>query len=198
LVSSFSGVIAIIYGILFLKEPADLITYLAFALVFLSVFMMNYQKDTEKKEKKKISVKWLISVTVVVISNGLIAVISRAQQIRFEHAYDNEFMILSLGGACIGLFILGIVLERGKFQLGKVLKYGGIYGMAAGLLNGAQNLFNLYLLLYIPLSIATSLKTGISIIVSFAVSCLIYKEKFTLQQLISAIVGMVALLLLNF
>lgn len=196
LVSSFSGMIAIVYGILFLKEPADLITCLAFALVFLSAFMMNYQKGTGKKDEKKTSVKWVISVTATLVSNGLIAVISRAQQIRFAHAYDNEFMILSLGGASVGLVLLGVLLERGRLR--RVLKYGGIYGMGAGLLNGAQNLFNLYLLLYIPLSIATSLKTGIGIIISFAVSSLIYKEKFTRQQLISAVVGLVALLLLNF
>lgn len=196
LVSSFSGVIAIGYGILFLKEPADLKTYLAFGLVFLSVFMMNYTRESAAdKAEKKLSVKWIVCVAITLISNGLIAVISRMQQIRFEHAYDNEFMILSLGGASAALILFGFLRERGR--LTGVLKYGSLYGMAAGLLNGAQNLLNLYLLIYIPISIATSLKTGIGIITSFAVSCIIYKEKFTRQQLASAAVGLLALLMLN-
>lgn len=197
LVSSFSGVIAICYGILFLKESADWITYLAFVLVFLSVFMMNYTRETpgNKTIEKKVSIKWVVCVAFTLISNGLISVISRMQQIRFEHAYDNEFMILSLGGASAALVLFGVMLERGRLQ--NVLKYGGIYGIAAGLLNGAQNFLNLYTLIYIPISIATSLKTGIGIIASFAVSCIIYKEKFRKHQLASAVVGLLALLMLN-
>lgn len=195
LLSSFSGVISIVYGILFLKEPAKFTTYLAIVLVFVSVFLMQWKKPsaTEPAEKKGFSAKWLVCILLTAVSNGFIAVISRMQQIRFDNAYDNEFMILSFAGACIALFIMGFAMEREKFR--DIFKYGLAYGAGAGLINGAKNLINLWIYLYIPISIATPLKTGLGFILSFVISILFYKEKFTKQQLISVIIGIIAILL---
>lgn len=61
LIASMSGIIAILYGIVFLEEPAGWLTYLAIGLVFLSVILMNYRKK-EQGEKKGFSLKWLIYV----------------------------------------------------------------------------------------------------------------------------------------
>lgn len=118
------------------------------------------------------------------------------QQVKFDKACDNEFMIISLGGAFLLLFVLGLILERER--LGKTLKYGTLYGAAAGILNGSMNFLNLAVYIFIPISAATSLKTGLGIVASFLVSVLIYREKFTKMQLASALVGIVALLLLQF
>ena len=194
LLSSFSGVISIVYGILFLKEPAGFTTYLAIVLVFVSVVLMQYQKPSETTaEKKAFSVKWLVCVLLTAVSNGFIAVISRMQQIRFDNAYDNEFMILSFAGACIALFIMGFALERDKFR--NTFKYGLVYGASAGLINGAKNLINLWIYLYIPISVATPLRTGLGFILSFICSVLFYKEKFTIRQLISVAIGIIAIIL---
>ncbi len=194
LFASFSGIIAILYGILFLKEPSNYITYIAIVLVFVSVFLMNYKKNDEAE--KGFSLKWFLSILATIISNGFIAVLQRMQQLEFDNACDNEFMILSLGGAFLALFILGMLLERGR--LGKTLKYGTLYGAFAGILNGSMNFLNLAIYMFIPISAATSLKTGLGIVASFLVSVLIYRERFTRMQLASALVGIVALLLLQF
>ena len=195
LFASFSGIIAIVYGIVFLGEASNFITYIAIVLVFLSVFLMNYKKESSPNEKG-ISLKWILAVAATVISNGFITVLQRMQQIIFENACDNEFMILSLGGAFIALFALGMILEREK--LGQIVQYGSLYGAGAGLMNGAMNFINMAVYVFIPISAATSIRTGLSIVASFMVSVLIYREKFTLIQALSAIVGIVALLLLQF
>ena len=44
LLSSFSGVITISYGIVILKENANWLTYVSLALIFTSVFLMNFGK----------------------------------------------------------------------------------------------------------------------------------------------------------
>ena len=87
----FSGIIPIAYGILFLKETATVTTYIATALIFLSVFLRVYQKPGSMKDENA-SLKWYIYLLLSAISNGFISVVSRMQQIRFDHAYDNEFM----------------------------------------------------------------------------------------------------------
>lgn len=195
LFASFSGIIAIAYGIVFLREPSNFITYTAIVLVFISVFLMNYKKEKDSAEKG-FSLKWFLAVLATVISNGLIAVLQKAQQLKFHNGCDNEFMILSLGGAFVALFVLGLILEREK--LGQIIKHGTLYGAGAGLMNGAMNFLNLAVYIFIPISAATSIRTGLSIVGSFAVSVLIYREKFTLMQALSAGVGIIALLLLQF
>ncbi len=197
LISSFSAVISILYGIVFLHEKTNIVTYIAFVLIFVSVFLMNYknEKETHDAEKKAVSFKWFLSVMVTVISNGFISVILRMQQLKFENAYDNEFMIISLGGAFVILFIIGLFTERERFT--HIFKHGSLYGAVAGLCNGAANFVNLFILNYIPISIATPLKTGVGIVASFAISVLLYKEKFTKRQLAGAFTGFAALMLLK-
>ena len=196
LISSFSGVFAIVYGLVFLKEPAGVMTYIAFILVFASVFLMNYKTGgKEDGEEKGFSVKWLICVLVALVSNGMIAVLSRMQQLRFENACDNEFMMLSLGGAFAALMLIGLVTERGKLK--QILKYGMLYGGIAGLMNGAANLVNLATYLFLPISVVTPIRTGLGIVTNFVISVLVYKEKFTRRQLVSAVIGVLALVLLK-
>ena len=193
MIASFSGVISIIYGIFFLKEPADLLTYIAIALIFLSIVLMNGKKD--ENGEKGFSVKWLIAVLITAVSNGFIAVISRMQQIHFSQAYDNEFMVLSFGGSFVLLAILALICQRDSLR--EIAKYGTAYGALAGMFNGAKNLATLVLYLYIPISVATPLRTGADMVLSFMVSVILYREKFTKRQLASVIVGMVALVLFN-
>lgn len=196
LISSFSGVFAIVYGLVFLKESASVTTYIAFVLVFASVFLMNYRPaGKENAEEKAFSMKWLICVLVALVSNGMIAVLSRMQQLRFENACDNEFMMLSLGGAFAALMLIGLVTERGKLK--QIIKYGTLYGGIAGLMNGAANLVNLATYMFLPISVVTPIRTGLGIVMNFVISVLAYKEKFTRRQLVSAVIGVLALMLLT-
>ena len=195
LIASLSGIISILYGIIFLKEPANALTCLAIFLVFLSVILMNYQGKA-KDDSKAFSIKWLIFVLITAVSNGLIAVLTRMQQLYFNDACSNEFKILSLGGACIALLIISVFTDRGRFR--ETLRHGTLYGTLAGLLNGVNNYVSMVVYLFIPISMVTSLRTGLEILASFAVSVLIYREKFTRQQVISAIIGIAALILLQF
>ena len=195
LIGSFSVVFAIGYGILFLKEPATIITYIAILMFLVAMFMVNYVPADKNAEKKAFSVKWLIYTLLVAISNGFISILMRAQQIRFDSAYDNEFMILSLGGAALFLFVYGFVKERNNFS--SIIKKGSVYGFAAGLLNGSKNFLGLALCLHIPLSVLTPIRTGLAFISSFLVSLLLYKEKFTKTQVVGVLLGIVSIVLFN-
>ena len=197
LLSSFSSVITIAYGIVVLKEVANFLTYISLALVFTSVFLVNFSntKSDDGKNQKPFSLKWLLYVFIILVTNGLIGVLQKMQQLRFDNACSNEFMIISLGGAFLFLTALGLVLERER--LGYIVKHGSLYGLGAGVLNGASNFAGILLLLYMPISMSTPLNTGLSILLSFVISILIYKEKFDKMQIAGVAVGLVALVLLN-
>lgn len=192
LIISFSGLISIFYGIIFLHEQASLLKWIAIALVFVSSFVMKYQKNGDKD----FSWKWLILVLITAISNGFIAVVQRIQQLRFEHAYDNEFMIISLIGAAVILAIMGIIKEKDNFL--PTLKKGSIYGVFAGMLNGATNFLNLLIIAEFQLSGATPIRTGVGLATGFLISIFIYKEKFRKIQLLGALIAIVALVLFKY
>lgn len=195
LINSFSGLISIFYGIFFLSEGASLLKWIAIALIFVSSFCMRYQKKGGN-ETSQFSVKWLIFVLLSAISNGFIAVLQRMQQLRFDKAYDNEFMIISLVGASIILLVLGLIKEKEKVV--STIKYGSLYGLFAGILNGATNFLNLAIYLFIPISAATPIRTGAGLVTSFLISIFIYKEKFTKMHIVSAVVGIIALVLFKY
>lgn len=194
LFSSFGSIIPIMYGILFLHEPTSIFTYIAIVLIFLSVFLMKFRKNTDE-EKAHISLKWMIFLILTVLSNALIAIIGRIQVGAFGGEYKNEFLMISLAGAAVSLFVLGFILERDKFRA--TIKSGLLYGMFAGMFNGINNLLILVTYSYVPISISSPIKTGLGMIISFLVSVLLYKEKFSRRQLVSVAIGIVTVVLIN-
>ncbi len=195
LLTSFGVIISTFYGIIFLKEPTTFFTYIALIMIFAAIFLMNYQKQ-DNTSKQKISFKWIIYVLLVVISNAAIAIIGRMQHGIHGDVYKNEFLIISLAGAAISLFIFGAIFERNSFKA--TIKYGLLYGAGAGIFNGINNLLILITYNYLPISFTAPVKTGLGIIISFLMSVFLYKERFSKHQIISVVIGVIAVVLMNF
>lgn len=189
LVSSISGIVIILYGIVFLNEESNFITWTAVVLIFLSLFLMNYSGSSGEK----LNVKWLFYVLLNVVTSCIIGITKREQQLRFKGACDNEFMIISLFGAFLFLFIYGFIKEREKLKT--AVKSGMLFGMVAGVFNGATNFLSLVIYNFVPISIVSPVSTGGGIVLSFVISSVLYKEKFTPRQIISAVIGVIALVL---
>ena len=194
LFTSFGVVISTFYGIVFLKEPTTFFTYIALVLILLSLFLMNYQKHNDG-EKQKISLVWIICIVLVVLSNAAIAIIGRMQFGVYGDAFKNELLIISLAGAALSLFILGLILERDSFKA--TIKYGLLYGGAAGIFNGINNLLVLVTYNYLDISFTSPVRSGLGIVISMLFSILFYKEKFSKRQMLSAVIGIVAVVLMN-
>ena len=196
LISSFSLMFAIFYGIFFLNEPTTAITYIGIALVVCAMVLMNYKGKgaTAKKEENGVSLKWFLCLMISVFANGFIAILTKMQQIKFDGACDNEFQMISVGGSFLILAIIGIISERKNLRA--VIKTGAIWGGLAGLLNGAKNAAVIAVYLFLPLSTVSPLKTGLALIGAFLVSLVFYKEKYTLSQKIGVILGVAAVVLL--
>ena len=194
LISSFSLLFSIFYGIFFLHEETDALTYIGIAMILCAMVMINCKKSAKDEEENGISLKWLIYLMISVVSNGFIAILTRMQQIRFEDACSNEFQIISIGGSFLVLTVLGLIIDRDK--LGAVAKNGLLYGAAAGLCNGGKNFVALAVYLCLPLSTVSPVKTGVGMIGAFLVAVLFYKEKYTTLQKLGVLLGVVAVVLL--
>lgn len=192
LVSSSGTVLTVFYGALFLKEETSYITWIATALIIFSAFLMN-SKRKDNENALPFNFRWLIYVLLSVLGNFMITVVKIEQQRRFDGKCDNEFLILSLLGAFLFLFLYGFFTERVK--LVPALKNGILYGAVAGLFNGASNLLSILTMLYAPISLLAPIKSGGGLLLAFVVSVILYKEKFKTRQLVSAAIGILALVL---
>ncbi|MBR2460496.1 MAG: DMT family transporter [Clostridia bacterium] len=198
LISNFSLIFPIFYGIFFLKEPAGVFTYGGIVMIGAAMFMMNYRKkgSGSAEQKGDVTLKWFVFIMISTVANGLISVVTRMQQLRFNDACSNEFQMLSVGGSFIFLATVGLMHDCKN--LGYILKNGTLYGTVAGLLNGAKNLAILFIYQHLPISTVSPLKAGLGIIASFLLSVIAYKEKYSLLQKIGVTVGAVAVVLLTF
>ena len=194
LFTSFGVVISTFFGIMFFKESATVFTYLAILLIVTSLFLMNYRKR-QKDDSQEISVKWIIFVLLTVASNAAITIIGKIQHSAFGDVYSNEYLIISYLGAAFFLFAFGLVFERNSIK--SALKHGICFGAAAGIFNGINNLLGLLTYSYLPLSFISPMKTGGGIVISFIVSVLMFRERFSRRQYISVIIGIIAVILMN-
>ena len=194
-ITGLSFVFPIFYGLFFLNESANYMTYLALVCTFVSFFLMVYGKPKKKEDEKKgFSFLWLVATLITLFSNGFISILSKMQQAAFENQYTNEYMVITLSGATFFLLLLGFITEQKNL---KVLRKGGVYGMGAGLLNGAKNFANLAAMMIVPLTILTPVKMAIAKPLNFCVSFFIYKERYTMLQYLSIGFGILSVVLMQ-
>ena len=193
LILSYSVVCNIGYGLMVLREEAGVFTYIGLALIFASLYLTR--ADGKKDADRRVTWKWLACIGVAAIGNGLFGVIQRMQQIRFENACNNEFMVVALSFASVVLLSIGLVKNREDLPF--VLKKGIPWTAAAGASNGITNALIVLLHTLMPISISSPIRIGLKIIFSFALSVLIFKEKFEKRQLLGVLLGTLALVLLN-
>ena len=199
LILSYALAFSVVYGLVFLHEPASAFTYIGLVLMAVSLFFFRGQteenKEGKKSEKKKFSFAWLICITLSVIGSGMFSVLARMQQLRFHDAVTNEFMVVSLGLSTIILVVAGIVKDKKDCLY--ILKKGSPYALGAGIANGMKNMLNNIVHMMIAISISAPTSTGISIVITFLLSCLVFKEKFLKRQIVGVILGAIAVVLLN-
>lgn len=193
---SYSLLFSVGYGLFFLKEEATVFTYIGLLLLFVSIFLVRSGNAKEReKGKGMISVKWVLCVILSVIGSGMLGVMQKLQQVRFEKSCDNEFMIVTLGFSALTLLVIGLIMNGKDFFY--ILRHGSLYAGAAGISNGATNLLTLIGNALIPISIAAPIRSGVKIVMSFLISVLIFHERLTRKQVAGVILGTASLILFN-
>ena len=192
MIISYSIVLPIIYGIVFLNEPTSVIIYIALAIMAVSLYL---SRGDTANDSGKFSVKWLICIAFATIGSGGFAIVKKMQQLQFNEKCDNEFMIISLALTVITLFVLGIFVTKGSIK--NITKSTIIFSLAAGISNGVTNMLTLLINTVMVLSLSSPISTGIRILLSFIVSGLFLKEKFLKRQIIGAALGAASLIMLS-
>lgn len=190
LIISYSLIIPTLYGLIFLKDGATSFTYIGIVLLVISLYFLN-----AKKENEKISLKWLIFVSISFVGNGMCSVVQKIEQSTFDGAYKSEFMILALLIVCVSMFTVGM-LGKCKDRWGAVcdaLKYAP----AKGLANGGVNFLVMVLTATIPNSILFPSISSFGIIFTYLLSKAVYKEEYSNKQKLGFVLGVISAIVLN-
>lgn len=193
LIISYSLVFPIGYGIVRLNDPVTVFTCIGFALLMISLFLVRGQKG--EGDEKVFSFKWLIAIVITTVGNGLLAIIQKIQQIKFDNSCNNEFMMVGLAVSAAVLLVGGAVRDRKILK--EIIRYGIPYAGSAGVANGLNNLLTLFLNNILPLSIVSPVFAGTKIVLSFMTSRILFKEKYLMRQIFGVAVGAAALIFLN-
>ncbi len=190
LITSYSLIIPTLYGMLFLNEKISAFLIVGLILLLISLFLINFVKGDSK-----ISIKWLIYVTVAFIGNGMCSTVQKVQQLDFDSKYKAEFMVLSLFIIVAVLLIVALITE--KQDITHSIKKGVIPIALCGIANGVVNLFVMMLSTRMSASVMFPLVSAGSIILTYFISRIWYKEKLNLFQNIGFILGVASVVFLN-
>ena len=192
LIISYCLVFPIIYGIVWLDEELTILMCIGFLLLAVSLYMV---RGTKASDGHGISVKWIISITVVCIGNGGLSIIQKMQQLRFDNAQNHEFMAVSLALSAVLLLLIGTIKDRKKIR--EVMRCGLPYAGAAGISNGANNYLSLVINNLLPISIFSPISSGVKIVVSYICSGWLFSEHYNRRQIVGVAIGAVAVICLS-
>ena len=187
---SYSLMIPTLYGLVFLKDDISVGFILGLALLVVSLFLVN-----KNNKKAKFSFKWIICVILAFLGNGMCTVVQNMQQVAFDGAYKNEFMIVALAIVALVMSIMSLIKERKAMKV--YAKAGWHWALICGLLNGMVNLFVMILSRSMPVSVMFPLISAGGLVVTYLVSRFVYKESLTKLQFVGFILGLAAVVFLN-
>lgn len=191
LINQCSLILPTLYGIALLGDEIGVFGYIGIILVFACLWLVKPRTD---KSPGGVSAKWLLWVAIGFIGNGMCSVIQKAEQLKFNGGYKNEFMILALFIGAIVMFLASLKNSKNiKKDAVDAIKYAPVQGIANGLLN----MFVMILTALVPTSLLFPVVLSGGIIITFIASVTIFKEKITTRQLVGYILGIISIALMN-
>lgn len=195
---SFSLIVPTLYGI-FLGDEVGTPFFIGLALFLICLVFVNvkFGKKEKPQEKKPISLKWVIFVTIATIANGVSSTIQTAHQKATGGKFGSELMIIALILGCIVYLVFCLMTEKEKIKDAKndALKFGCLVGVLTGLTNLLVMMFTGQDLM--PVAIFFPALSGTSLIMTFLIGFFLYKEKYTPLQYFGIICGLASVILLN-
>lgn len=190
LIVQYSLLIPTVYGLFFLNDNISIGLIPGIILLLISLMLIN-----KKSGCITFSFKWVISVFIAFLGNGMCSVIQKMQQVKFNGDYKDEFMIIALFIVFVIVVFLSIIKERKE-----IISYvgcGSHLGVLCGIMNGMVNLFVMILSGIMPVSLMFPLISSGGIITTYIVSKFVYKENLSRIQFVGFILGISSIVLMN-
>ncbi len=205
IIISFSLVIPLGVGLFVFNEPVNIFGKIGVLLLFLTIILIG-KTDGDAGEKNKISIKWVIYITIATVANGIAGALVKFHRMQFPDAYSSELMIMSLFMVLIiCTFLTFFNANKNKVSTnGKVRRINKtiilptlIFGVMTGACNGVANWLSIKLIEMMPLVQKTVIEKCGIFILTYLVSMYYYKEYVSKYQKMGVITGIVSVIMLS-
>lgn len=196
LIVSYSLLVPTLAGVVILREALGITMLIGLVLVIVSVWLINYRKDTCEHSKERITLKWILFVVIAFVSNGMCSTIQKlTPYVLGEDVNQNMYMIVALGISTVLLVIASFATRETDMKM--TLRFGAPASLLCGIFNGAVNYLVIYLNPRIAASVLFPAISAIGLVLLFPYSILVRHEKFTATQWVGFSVGLLSVILLN-
>ncbi len=196
LISSFSIVIPILYGIFFCHEALTPWKGLGLLLVAgaICLSVKRNKKDTTYQYKK-----WALYVAVTFLSNGLCSVVQKMHQRAYPSKYSPEFMIFAMA-VCLLAFLPTLFFGREKSEEKKekkTVRMTVLFSLLAGVACGVANLLTILLAGRENASVMYPIISVGTILAAQVYGVIVYKERLSAFRIAALLCGIVSVVLLK-
>lgn len=189
LVNQCGLIIPTLYGIVCLGDDIGACGYIGIILLFAALVFVNL-----KNEKMQFSRSWFFWLALQFVGNGMCSTVQKMQQLEFNGAYKNEYMIVALFLVAAVAFVAGLYKNK---NIGKSIASAFRYAPFQGIANGMVNLFVMILTSLLPTAILFPSISAGGMVITFIIAISIYKEKLSKVQILGYILGIASVVLLN-
>ncbi len=191
LLNQYSLLIPTFHGLIFLKEPYSTALFWGIFLLLISIVFVNI----EKKEERKITLKWALYAFLSFLGNGFCSVVQKVAGLELPAQHREPFMLIALLITGAALIILSFA--KSKKETFTHLKKSFLPYSICGIANGGVNVCTLALASRMSASVYFPIIASGGIILTALVSVFIYREKLSLFQKLGFVLGIVAIVVIN-
>lgn len=191
LISSFSTILPLLFGVFFLKEKLTILGIIGLIILAISLILVNKVKKGEK-----INGKWLFYICISFIANGINSIIQKLHQASVGRDYTICFQFIAMVIAVIITGTLMLVREKPNFPV-FLKNSGALNSSLAGIANAIVNITMLYLAVNMKAVILYPVVLAGGLVISFLTALIIYKERLNKLQYLGSFLGLISILLLN-
>lgn len=208
---SFALIIPTFLGFLIWDEPINEYKIIGIVLFAASILLVG---EKDEKSGQKMSVKWLVLVSISFVFEGLAPVAIKLHENALGQAAalcNNTFLTVAYGIAFVGILVAAIIKE-GRGKLEKKNKSGDmkkvnffldsmllaiIPASLGGAFNGLYNIMNSLVSAKYPVSVYYPVISAGQMIFTCVLAVSVFKEKLSKKQYLAILLGAAAIVLLN-
>ena len=195
-VVSLSVIFNIIFSLIAFKEDVNIFKIVGFILFLVSLIL-----SFPFKKKKKISIRWIIYITISsigLISCNIVAKYFSNFELSSNSTYTFTFLAISYGISFLLAFLLFLFTKLNKNKVDiKITKIEVISSIIVGLVLALCVYLNQYMVTLDDYSLVLPVKGAISMIISLISGLIFFKEKLTIKEIILIIIATTAIVLIN-
>ena len=192
-VYSFGFIVPTLSGTLFWNENVTLFGYLGI-LILIPVLIIS-GTSPKKQENKKTTKDYIIPLVIALLSSGGLGVMQKIHQKSSSANQMNTFLLLSFLFAFLLSLIFSLSLKKGEE---KIERKTTSFALIVGSIFSLCNIMNTYLAGVLDSAVLFPILNIGTILISLILSIIIFKEKIDKRDILILILGILAIVLVNF